>query len=204
MDDDDAFSPEELRLQRVRRILWFALLSNAAMFGVELAAGIRAQSVSLLADAIDFLGDSGSYGLSLYVLTMALVWRARAALIKGVIMAIFGLWVITRLFQNLTAGVVPEPEVMGVVGVLALVTNLAVAFAVIGFREGDSNLRSVWLSSRNDALANVAILVAAFGVFGTSQGWPDHLVAAIIAALELSAAVQIVLHAREELRATPR
>ena len=183
-----------------RRILWVALAVNLAMFAVETGAGLAAQSSSLLADSLDFLGDSANYGLSLFVLGMALHWRARASLIKAASMAAFGLWVAYVTIGHALAGTVPSAPVMGVVGALAFAANLGVAFLLYRWREGDSNMRSVWLCTRNDAIGNLAVLVAAAGVFGSGAGWPDYIVAAVMSGLALMGAFQVARHALGELR----
>lgn len=183
-----------------RRILWVALAVNLAMFAVEIGAGLAAQSSSLLADSLDFLGDSANYGLSLFVLGMALHWRARASLIKAASMAAFGLWVAYVTIGHALAGTVPSAPVMGVVGALAFAANLGVAFLLYRWREGDSNMRSVWLCTRNDAIGNLAVLVAAAGVFGSGAGWPDYIVAAVMSGLALMGAFQVARHALGELR----
>ena len=183
-----------------RRILWVALAVNLAMFVVEIGAGLAAQSSSLLADSLDFLGDSANYGLSLFVLGMALHWRARASLIKAASMAAFGLWVAYVTIGHAQAGTVPSAPVMGVVGALAFAANLGVALLLYRWREGDSNMRSVWLCTRNDAIGNLAVLVAAAGVFGSGTGWPDYVVAAIMSGLALTGAFQVARHALGELR----
>ena len=185
---------------RYRTILWIALVANAAMFVVELAAGLAAGSVSLQADALDFFGDAVNYGVSLAVLGMALAWRARASLLKSLSMALFGVWVLGRALLHLATGVVPEPMTMGVVGTAALAVNIGVALLLYRYREGDSNMRSVWLCTRNDALGNLAVLAAALGVFGTGAGWPDLIVATVMALLALSSSVQVTRHALQELR----
>ena len=185
---------------RYRRVLWAALLINAAMFCIELAGGLRAGSVSLLADAVDFFGDAANYGLSLLVLGMGLAWRARAALVKGLSMGAFGLFVLGKTAWGAATGSVPEPITMGAIGALALAANVAVALMLYAWRDGDANMRSVWLCSRNDAIGNVAVMVAALGVFGTGSGWPDLAVAAVMATLALSAARSVVRQARAELR----
>ena len=182
-----------------RRILWIALLLNAAMGAVEVAGGLAAGSVSLLADAIDFFGDAGNYAISLLVLGMAPVWRPRAALIKAASMAAFGLFVLVRATWAVATGVPPEPLTMGVVAALALAVNVGVALLLYRFRSGDANMRSVWICSRNDALGNVAVALAALGVFGTGSAWPDLLVAAGMAALALGGASSVALQARAEL-----
>ncbi|GMV69551.1 MAG: hypothetical protein AMXMBFR76_19900 [Pseudomonadota bacterium] len=188
---------------RYRKALWAALAVNALMFGVELGGAFAAGSVSLLADAADFLGDAGNYGLSLAVLSMGLIWRARAALLKGLTMGVFGLFVLGKAAFGAAGGVPPEPLTMGVIAVLALTANVGVALTLYAFRSGDANMRSVWLCSRNDAIGNVAVMLAALGVFGTGQAWPDLLVAAVMGVLGISAAWAIVRQARSELRAAP-
>jgi Co/Zn/Cd efflux system component len=185
-----------------RRVLWVALSVNAVMFLVEAAAGLAAGSAALQADALDFFGDAANYAISLSVLSLALVWRARAALVKGVSMGAFGAWVIGASTMNILAGEVPHAATMGVVGFAALVANVAVAAMLFRFRDGDANMRSVWLCSRNDAIGNGAVMLAALGVFGTGTLWPDIAVAAVMAALALSAAVDTILRARGELEAT--
>lgn len=183
-----------------RRVLWVALAVNLAMFVVEIGAGLAAQSVSLLADSLDFLGDAGNYGLSLFVLGMALHWRARASLVKAASMAAFGTWVAVTTIGHAIAGTMPEAPVMGVVGALALAANFGVALLLYRWRNGDSNMRSVWICTRNDAIGNLAVLAAALGVFGSGSGWPDYLVAAIMSGLALVGAVQVTRAAVAELR----
>jgi len=183
-----------------RRVLWVALVVNAAMFAVEAIAGMAAGSVSLQADALDFFGDAANYALSLSVLSMALIWRARAALVKGVSMGLFGVWVLGAAAYNVMAGATPSAITMGAIGFLALIANVGVAVMLYRFREGDANMRSVWLCSRNDAIGNAAVMVAALGVFGTGTLWPDIAVAAVMAGLALSAAVETVRAAVQELK----
>jgi Co/Zn/Cd efflux system component len=137
--------------------------------------------------------------LSLFVLSMALAWRSRAALAKGVSMGLFGLWVLTAATLNALTGEVPSAPVMGAVGALALAANVAVAVLLFGFRNGDANMRSVWLCTRNDAIGNVAVMAAALGVFGTQTAWPDIAVAAIMASLALAAAFLVIRDAMGEL-----
>ena len=187
---------------RYRKILWIALAINLAMFFVEVLGGLRSGSVSLMADAIDFFGDAANYGISLTVLSMSLMWRARAALLKGLTMGIFGLFVLGKAVWAFKSGVIPEPYTMGVIGFVALIAKASVAFMLYAYREGDANMRSVWLCSRNDAIGNVAVMLAALGVFGSGSGWPDLLVATIMAGLGLSAAVQVFKSARFELQST--
>ena len=183
-----------------RRVLWIALVLNAAMFGVELVAAWGSGSVALLADSIDFFGDSANYALSLAVLGMALPVRAKAALVKAACMAGFGLFVLGKALWNLRAGVPPEAFTMGAVGSVALAVNAAVAWMLYRFRSGDANMRSVWLCSRNDALGNLAVMLAALGVFGTGSAWPDLVVATVMGVLALSGATTVLVHARSELR----
>ncbi len=183
-----------------RRILWVALVVNITMFAVEIGAGLAAQSVSLLADSLDFLGDAANYGISLFVLGMAIQWRARASLLKAASMGAFGLWVAITTINHALAGTVPQAQVMGVTGIAAFVANFGVAALLYRYREGDSNMRSVWICTRNDAIGNLAVLAAAAGVFGSGTGWPDYAVAAIMSGLALWGAGQVILHARTELR----
>lgn len=200
MDSCCAAPPPPDRSSAYRRVLWLALIINAAMFGVEIVAGLAAGSVSLQADALDFFGDAANYAISLSVLSMALVWRARAALVKGLSMGVFGVWVLGAAAFNIMGGGVPHAMTMGVVGFVALIANVGVAAMLYAYREGDANMRSVWLCSRNDAIGNAAVMVAALGVFGTGTLWPDIIVAAVMAGLALSAAVETVRRALGELK----
>lgn len=183
-----------------RRALWIALAVNAAMFAGEIGAGVAAGSASLQADALDFLGDAANYAISLGVAGLGLAWRARAALVKGWGLLGLGFWVIGSTVWHAYAGTLPGAEVMGVVGLLALLANAGVALMLFRFRTGDSNMRSVWICSRNDAIGNLAVIAAAAGVFGTGTGWPDLIVATIMAGLGISGGWQIVRQARGELR----
>jgi Co/Zn/Cd efflux system component len=192
--------PMSAQSLRYRRVLWVALLINAAMFWVELAGGLGASSVSLLADAVDFFGDAANYGVSLLVLNMASRWRARAALLKGLTMGTFGVLVLGKAAWAFAQGAVPQPMAMGLIGGTALVANVAVAVMLYAWREGDANMRSVWLCSRNDAIGNVAVMLAALGVFGTASAWPDLVVAVVMAALGLAAARSVVAQARLEMQ----
>jgi Co/Zn/Cd efflux system component len=182
-----------------RRVLWIALLVNALMFGVEIAAGIKSGSVSLLADAIDFFGDAANYGVTLAVLSLGFAWRARAAVAKSLSMLGFGGVVIAKALWSASQGVVPEPLTMGLVGALALAANLGVAAMLYAFREGDANMRGVWLCTRNDAIGNVAVMLAALGVFGTATAWPDLAVAAVMAGLAITSGWSVMRQARREL-----
>jgi Co/Zn/Cd efflux system component len=185
-----------------RRVLWAALAINLGAFCVEIFASFAADSAALQADAMDFLGDSANYAISLIVVGMALRYRAMAALIKGLCMGALGLSVLATIAWHLAHGTTPEPLAMGAVGVAALVANGVVLALLWAHRMGDANMRSVWLCSRNDVLGNLAVLLAAVGVFGTQQGWPDIVVALIMAALGLQGAWTVTKQARVELRST--
>lgn len=185
---------------RYRRILQIALLANVSMFGIELVSGLRADSVSLLADAVDFAGDAANYGLSLVALAMTPMWRSRSALVKGISMGAYGMFVLAHAIWNIASGSNPEPLTMGIVGALALAVNVTVALMLYAYREGDANMRSVWLCSRNDAIANVAIILAAMMVSWLDAGWPDIVVAVAIACLALFSSQSVVAQARAELR----
>ena len=184
---------------RWRRALWIALGVNAGMFALEMAAGAAADSRALQADALDFLGDAANYAISLLVAGMALAWRARAALAKGFTLIGLGGWVMITAILAALGGAAPQPELMGIIGALALAANTGVAIMLYRFRTGDANMRSVWICSRNDAIGNIAVMAAALGVFGTGTAWPDLIVAAILALLGISGGVQIVRQARREL-----
>jgi Co/Zn/Cd efflux system component len=184
---------------KYRRALWIALAVNLSMFLVEVGAGWSSGSVALLADAVDFFGDAGNYALSLFVLSMGLAARARAPLFKGACMAAYGMYVLVQASWNAWQGVTPEATTMGAVGLLALVANLSVAALLYAWREGDANMRSVWLCTRNDVIGNLAILLAALGVFGTGRAWPDLVVASVMASLALTASRDVIVRARTEL-----
>ena len=185
---------------RFRKALWFALWVNLAMFFIEGAASLQSGSVSLMADAIDFFGDSANYVLSLTVLSMGMLWRGRAAMVKGITMTLFGFAVLGRAVWVMQAGITPEPLTMGAVGLLALIANVVVAATLFKFRQGDSDMRSVWLCSRNDAIANLAVMGAALGVFGTGTAWPDLAVATIMGLLAITAGVSVIKHAKADIR----
>ncbi|MBX7532938.1 cation transporter [Qipengyuania sp. 1XM1-15A] len=184
---------------RWRLILWIALIANGAMFLVEIFAGLAADSRALQADALDFFGDAANYAVSLGVAGLALAWRAKAAMLKAATMLVFGLWVIGYAVYAIAVGSNPEPTTMGVVGVAALLVNISVALMLFRYREGDANMRSVWICSRNDAIGNVAVLAAALGVLGTGQAWPDLVVAGIMAGLAIWGSLEVFKQARVEL-----
>jgi Co/Zn/Cd efflux system component len=183
-----------------RRVLWAVLGINAAMFLVEIGAGLAAGSASLQADALDFLGDAANYAISLFVVGMALRYRASAALAKGVTMGVFGLWVIGVTGWHALHGTLPHSITMGSVGFAALVANAISFYLLWRHRTGDANMRSAWICTRNDVLGNLAVLLAALGVFGTGTGWPDIIVAATMAVLALQGSVSVVRHALAELK----
>ncbi len=185
-----------------RRILWIALILNAVMFGVEIVAGLAADSRALQADALDFLGDAANYAISLGVAGMAVAWRDRAAIAKAGAMLAFGLWVLGSAIWGFFVGASPDAGTMGIIGTVALAVNLAVAAMLFRFRMGDANMRSVWVCSRNDAIGNAAVVVAAGLVAWTASPWPDLVVAVIIAGLFLQSSWSIIRDARSDLRET--
>ena len=183
-----------------RRVLWAVLAINAIMFLVEIGAGVAAGSASLQADALDFFGDAANYAISLLVIGMALRYRAYAALGKGISMGLFGLWVIGTVVWHASHGTLPSAITMGAVGVAAFAANAA-SFALLwAYREGDANMRSAWICTRNDSIGNLAVLAAAAGVFGTGTGWPDIAVATIMAGLALQGSWMVIRQALGELR----
>src|SRR5271165_107891 len=200
--DDHCTSAQPSNTPSWRRALWIALVVNGGFCLTEIIAGAAAGSTALQADALDFFGDAANYAISLGVAGLALTWRARAALAKGGTLVVFALWVLASTAWHALHGTLPRAEVMGVVGAAALVANAGVALMLYRFRGGDANMRSVWICSRNDAIGNLAVVLAALGVFGTGTQWPDVLVAAIMGGLGLSGGWQIATQARRELRPT--
>ena len=184
-----------------RRVLWIALAANIAMFLVEVVAAAWSGSSALAADAADFLGDSANYALSLGAIALGGAWTSRVALLKGLAMSLYGVAILAYAGWRAWLGVPPEALTMGVVGLLALGVNFGVAVMLYRFREGDANMRSVWLCTRNDVIANIAVLIAAAGVFGTGTVWPDVAVAALLAVLGLASGRIVIRHARAELSA---
>lgn len=183
------------------RVLWIALVANAAMFVVEVVAAAWSGSSALAADAGDFLGDAANYALSLGAIALGGAWISRVALLKGAAMSVYGVAVLAYAAWRAWLGVAPEPITMGVIGVLALLVNLGVAVLLYRFRDGDANMQSVWLCTRNDVIANIAVLIAAAGVFSTGTVWPDVAIATLLAALGLSAGRIVLRRARAELSA---
>lgn len=188
------------RSPQYRRALWIALAINFTMFIVEIVMGVKSGSVSLLSDSLDFLGDSANYVISLIVLPMALSYRAKASLIKGATMGGFGLFILITTLYCWFYGDLPNHSEMSIVGVLALFANLAALWVLYHFRDGDSNMRSVWLCSRNDAIGNIAVVLAGVAVYFTQSKFPDLAVAFILAFLALQAAKEIILRALRELK----
>jgi Co/Zn/Cd efflux system component len=187
---------------RYRRILWIALIVNALMFLVEIGAGLKSGSVSLLADSVDFFGDAANYGLALWALSLAAVWGSRVALLKGITMLLFGMAVLARTAWSAWAGEMPEAITMGAIGLLALAANLFVAALLYQYREGNANMRSVWLCTRNDAFGNIAVLFAGIAVWGSGSAWPDLIVASMMAVLAIHSGAQIIAQARTEIATT--
>ena len=183
-----------------RRVLWAVLAINAAMFLVEIGAGVAAGSASLQADALDFFGDAANYAISLLVVGMVLRYRALTALAKGTTMGLFGLWIIGTAIWHALHGTLPNAYTMGAIGFAALAAN-AISFGLLwAYRDGDANMRSAWICTRNDVLGNLAVLLAAAGVFGTGTGWPDIIVATIMASLALQGSWLVVQQSLHELR----
>jgi len=185
---------------RARKALWIALFLNASMFTIEVIYSFIADSVSLKADALDFLGDSANYAISLYVLSLSVIMRARASQIKGITMGLFGIWVILDAANTALNGGTPHAETMTIVGVVALLVNALVAFVLYRFRNGDSNMQSVWLCTRNDIIGNLVVILAAAGVYFTQTFWPDIMVAALMSFLSISASLKILKLASIEMR----
>ncbi|NQV99422.1 MAG: cation transporter [Rhodospirillales bacterium] len=196
-------APKQAPEGAYRRVLWMVLVINASMCAVELAAGWQARSVSLQADALDFFGDAMTYIITLIVLGMGVRWRALAGLAKGIAMGLFGLWVLATTAARYFEAEPPAAEIMGAIGLLALVANLFSAYLLYKFRDGDSNKRSVWLCTRNDAIINIAVIGAGIGVWASQSPWPDLAVGAGIAILSLWASVSIIRQATGELKALP-
>jgi Co/Zn/Cd efflux system component len=173
---------------------------NVAMFAIEMAAGTLAGSQALKADALDFFADSLTYAASLAVIGMPLARRAIVAVAKGISLLLMGIWVFAATACRVLVLGVPEAEIMGAVGLLALLANVASVLLLLRYRDGDANVRSVWLCSRNDAIGNIAVMAAAVAVWATASAWPDLIVAAIMAGLFVTSSWQIVRQAAGEYR----
>jgi Co/Zn/Cd efflux system component len=180
-----------------KRRLWLVIAINATMFLIEMGAGALAGSQALQADALDFLGDATTYGISLAVIQI----RARAAILKALSLTAMALWVLGSTAYHVLILGVPRAEIMGAIGILALVANAASVLILMRYKDGDANVRSVWLCSRNDAIGNIAVMIAALAVWGTATKWPDLLVAAIMASLFLTSSIQILRQSLRGMRA---
>lgn len=200
---NDCCSSLEKELTKVqdekRNILVWVLIINTGMFFIEAIYGFFAQSNALMADALDMLGDAAIFGFSLYVIRLNTIWQSRAGYIKGIIMAIFSIGVLTSALYRSFNPIIPEVTTMGVVGFLALAANLICAVMLLGFRDTDVNMRSAWLCSRNDVLANLGVLLAAVGVAWTNSPWPDLIVGISISALILKSAIEVMRDAKIEI-----
>lgn len=184
---------------KYRIILWVVLVINLGMFILEIFSGLISGSQSLLADSLDFFADAANYGISLYVLSKSITLRAKASLIKGYTMGVFGVFVAVSTVYKVFFAVTPKAEIIGAVGFLALAANVFSAFLLYKYRKGDSNRASVWICSRNDAIANIAVIFAGLGVWITNTKWPDLAVAFIIASISLSGAYHIIKKTKKEL-----
>lgn len=185
---------------KFRRALILVILINFLMFGIEMMAGHISGSQALMADALDFFADGITYTISLIVIGKALRVRSLAAMAKGISLLLMGLWVVGSTIYTVFYIETPKAEIMGMIGFLALLANVASVFILMRWRDGDANVRSVWLCSRNDAIGNVAVMLAALGVFGTGSGWPDLLVAGIMATLFISSSVKIIRQSNNEIK----
>ncbi|MEH6469707.1 MAG: cation transporter [Halopseudomonas sp.] len=183
---------------RYKSILWIVIAINAVMFCVEMAASIAAESMSLRADALDFLGDSLTYSITLLAIGHSLRWRARAALFKGFTLVAIGLWVLGSTLYRVVVLGAPNELIMGSVALVAFSANVISALLLFRYRNGDANVRSVWLCSRNDAIGNLAVMVAAAAVYATQSHWPDIIVALLMALLFLHSAWLIIRQAVKE------
>jgi Co/Zn/Cd efflux system component len=183
-----------------RRRLWIVIAINAGMFLVEMSGGALAGSQALQADALDFLADALTYGISLAVIGAPLTVRSRAAMLKGLSLSVMGLWVLGSTAYHVLVLGVPRAEIMGAIGLMALAANVASVLILVRYKDGDANVRSVWLCSRNDAIGNVAVMGAALAVWATASRWPDLIVAAAMAGLFLSSSLQILRQALREQR----
>lgn len=190
---------EQLRAQQ-SHILWIVLMINALMFGAEMIVGLVAGSVALLADSLDMLGDTMVYGFSLIALTRSSRWKASAALLKGVIMAVFGVGVLVEAGYKFIFGGAPDAQLMGMTGFVALAANATCLYLLTRHRHDDLNMRSTWLCSRNDIIANTGVLLAAGSVYMTASKWPDVLISLVITAVFLKTAWYVLGEARRELR----
>ncbi|WP_419852513.1 cation diffusion facilitator family transporter [Actinobacillus pleuropneumoniae] len=185
---------------KYKKALWIVLILNLSMFFVEIVMGVKSGSTSLLSDSLDFLGDSANYLISLIVLPMALSYRAKASMIKGLTMGGFGLFILMTTIYRVFYGEMPSSSEMSIVGFLALLVNVSAVLILLKFRDGDSNVRSVWVCSRNDAIGNVAVILAGMAVYLFQSKYPDLIVAFVLAFLALQASQEIIKRAWAELK----
>lgn len=182
-----------------KRVLWLSLILNLGMFFVEVIYGVLSNSLSLRADAIDFLGDSANYFVTLFILSSALTIKSKVSLAKAIFMLAFGAWILIEAVMRFNSVQIPDSLTMSWVGFLALFVNAFVAYLLFKFKDGDSNMQSIWLCSRNDAIGNLAVILASGGVFALASKWPDLIVAIGMASLAVHSAIQIIKAARNEL-----
>lgn len=197
--ENKSFEIEQLRTSQ-KSVLQVVLCINAAMFFVEFVSGMISHSSALTADSLDMLGDAIVYGFSLFVLHKGAAWRAKAGLLKGLVMAGFGLFVFAQTTYRFSEGLSPTAETMGIIGSLALAANLACLFLLFRHRSDDVNMRSTWLCSRNDIVANIGVLLAAGLVNMTHSVWPDAIVGCVIAGLFMKSSLSVISESRRELK----
>lgn len=196
--------PKDINIKEVnknfKKALWVALILNFSMFILENFQGILSHSLSLRADAIDFLGDSVNYFVTLFVLNSAIRKKAAVSFAKALFMFGFGVWVLIEAVIRFNSNTIPDSFTMSWVGILALAVNASVAFILYKFRDGDSNMQSVWLCSRNDAIGNLAVVLASVGVYYFHSKWPDLIVALFMASLSVSASFKVFMLVKQEFR----
>lgn len=193
-------APVRIESNNFKKAVLIALFLNFSMFIFEVISSYLANSSSLKADSLDFLGDSANYVISLYVLSKTAQIRSKASLIKGFTMVLFSVWVFSDIFINLANNNFPKSEIMGWTGLLAFTVNISVAFLLYKHRDGDSNMKSVWICSRNDAIGNLAVIIAAFCVAYFKTNLPDILVAFLMAGLSGYSGINIIRLASSELK----
>jgi len=186
-----------------KRALWIVIAINGGMFLVEMMAGFKGQSMALKADALDFLGDSVTYAISLWAIGQALAVRAKVAWLKGVSLGLMAVLVLGATLYRVFVQVTPDETIMGSIAIMALAANVVSVLVLMKYRDGDANVRSVWLCSRNDAIGNLAVIFAASLVYYTRSPWPDITVALLMASLFLNSASQIFTQAQDELKEAP-
>ncbi|MBX7147330.1 MAG: cation transporter [Alphaproteobacteria bacterium] len=185
---------------KYRLVLWIVLILNFTMFGIEFVYGLHANSASLLSDSLDFLGDGINYTITLLVISHSLYIRAKASIVKAIMMLAFAFFVFSRMVMQMIMQSIPQVDTMGILGIFAFVINMVALFLLYHYRHGDSNKQAAWLCSRNDALGNLAVLLAAVGVFFTKTNWPDLIVALIMIILAVKTSWYILKLAYHELQ----